>query len=318
MAYKTALIAGGAGFVGSAVVRLLLAEGGARVVVADSLLHGRREHVPDSVELLVGDLSHAGFAREVFEAVDPDWVLNCCGDTFVPDAYDVPGRFVANNAGALAQLIRESARAGVDRLVHVSTTEVYGDVGRGVSIDESFPMNPVNTYAVTKLAADRLCGTMAQEHGVDVRVARIFNCYGPRETHPYVIPEIFRQLRAGSRVELGDLDAERDFSWVFDTAGALCRLMLDYEGSERVFNIGSGVGTSIRELCRLSAEVAGVTDLELVVDASRFRRRAISSFRCDNGRVRTELGWTPEVALREGLLRTWEWYERHGGRWCWE
>ena len=115
----------------------------------------------------------------------------------MPSAYHLPERFVQINIEVTLSVLQGAARAGVERMVYVSSTEVYGRAAR-LPIAEDAPLDPVNTYAVTKLAADRLCFTFAKEHEFPVVIARIFNCFGPRETQPYLVPEVIRQLARGT------------------------------------------------------------------------------------------------------------------------
>ena len=115
---------------------------------------------------------------------DVEYVFNCIGDTFVPDAYIDPTRFFDINLRANQNILEVAHACQVKRILYVSSTEVYGELATDTANEES-PLAPVNTYAVSKLASDRLCYTYHVEHGTPVVIARIFNCYGPRETHPW-------------------------------------------------------------------------------------------------------------------------------------
>src|SRR5262249_33654326 len=150
----------------------------------------------------------------------PEYVFDLVGDTFVPDAYQDPRRFLRVNVEGTLNLLLAAGRADVRRILYASTTEVYGNA-HGSPAHEGRGYDPVNTYAVTKLAADRLCATLHAEHGLPILIARIFNCYGPRATHPYVIPEIIAQLSRERTVTLGNLTARRDLTYVEDTARGL-------------------------------------------------------------------------------------------------
>ena len=313
------LVAGGAGFVGSALVRLLAGQGH-RVVVLDNLFSGVRENVSGlgaNVRLVEGDVLEDAVLDEVFRTERPDLVFNLIGDTFVPSAYRHPRRFFRINTEGCLNLLLAAARHGVRRMVYVSSTEVYGTV-REQPIREDAALLPVNTYAVSKLAADRLCHTFFHEHGVPVIIARIFNAYGPRETQPYVVPEIIRQLVRGPVVRLGDTSTRRDLTFVDDTARGLVALLGSDLPDGEAFHVGSGAAYEIAEVARICGRLLGHEAVRIERDERRLRRYEIDEFRCDASALRQATGWRPEVPLEEGLRRTIAWYESHGRRWAWE
>jgi nucleoside-diphosphate-sugar epimerase len=185
-------------------------------------------------------------------------------------------------------------------------------------MDERHPLAPINTYAVSKLAADRMCFTFHHEHGVPVVIARIFNAYGPRETQPYVIPEIITQLDKSPVLELGNVDAERDFTYVSDTAKALIATMISDVPAGEAVNIGSNQSYSVRDLVARIARIMGRESYEIRTDPKRLRRFDIMRFQCDYSRLHAATGWRPSVAIDDGLKRTVDWFMTHGRRWSWE
>ncbi|GIH92933.1 NAD-dependent epimerase/dehydratase family protein [Planobispora siamensis] len=315
---RAVLVAGGAGFVGSALVRELAGHG-AFVVSYDNYLHGRPENLSgiSGVVCVRGDTRDTESLTGILADHSVEYVFCCAGDTFVPTCYRLPGRFAEINIQGTLSVLRAAREVNVRRLLYLSSTEVYGEC-RMPRVDESAPLNPVNTYAVTKMAADRLCHTFALEHGLPVVIARLFNCYGPRESHPYVIPEIVSQLSRGPRVRLGNTRARRDLTYVHDTARALVRLMESAAADGEVVNVGSDTEYEVEWLTRLLARIMRVEDLVIEVDERRYRRRDIDRFRCDNRLLRRLTGWTPRVGVEEGMRRTVEWFEANGGRWSWE
>lgn len=313
------LVTGGAGFVGSTLVRRLLARG-EQVVVLDNYLSGRAAHVEDvdgPLTVIEGDVNDAATLRMVFGDHRPERVYHLVGDTFVPSAYHDPMRFVRVNIEGTLSVLSAAARFGVARMLYVSSTEVYGRRAKQ-PIAEDAPLDPVNTYAVTKLAADRLCYTFFHEHGLPVVIARIFNCYGPRETQPYIVPEIIRQLARSPVVRLGDADVSRDFTFVEDTADGLVALMHSGLPDGEAFNVGSGVSVGLRDLVQRCARIMDVGEPSIATDARRLRRLDIEDFRCDATALREATGWAPTVPLDEGLARTIAWFEANGRRWTWE
>ncbi len=312
------LVAGGAGFVGSAVIRELLAQG-AVVASYDNYFHGSPAHLAGlgpRFTAVTGDARDEERLYECMQRAGCEYVVNCIGDTYVPTAYAEPQRFFDINVACALNIMRAAERCGVRRVLYVSTTEVYGSTNVP-RIDENQPLGPLNTYAVSKLAADRLCYTYHLEHGLPVVIARLFNAYGPRETHPYIIPEIIAQLARGRDLWLGNLAARRDLTYVHDTARALVGLLFAGIDTGDVVNVGSDVTFTVEWLVGAVADQMGIADPIIHSDPERFRRRDIDVFRCDNRKIRELTGWSPQVDITEGLRRTIAWY-LESGMWCWE
>ncbi|MDA1096060.1 MAG: GDP-mannose 4,6-dehydratase [Chloroflexi bacterium] len=316
---RRVLVAGGAGFIGSQLVRELLADG-ARVAVLDNLLHGRREHLQDlgdAVQMFVVDITDDYRLWNAFNEFKPEFVFHVVGDTYVPTAYEIPKRFFKINLEGTINILLTSKMFGVERVLYVSSTEVYGEA-QTIPMTEDHPLLPDNTYAVSKLAADRLCYTFQIEHDIPVVIARIYNSYGPRATEPYIIPEIVSQLSKGSTVRLGNIEARRDFTFVTDTARGLMATMASDIPNGQAVNIGSNKVFAVKELVAIIAEIMGHSDYKIEIDERRLRRKDIDIFQCDYTKLNTATGWKPTVELHEGLSRTIEWYRNHGSRWSWE
>jgi nucleoside-diphosphate-sugar epimerase len=313
------MVAGGAGFVGSAIVRELL-QIGSTVVCYDNYLHGHPAHVAGlkgPFTAIHGDVRDDWSLLKALRDNQVEYIIDCVGDTFVPTAYIMPQRFFDINVDGTLHLLRAVEALSIKRMVYVSSTEVYGEMDCA-KYNEETPLNPVNTYAVSKAAADRLCYTHFLEHGVPVVIARIFNCYGPRETEPYVIPEIIAQLHRGPRVALGNIKAERDFTFVHDTARALISVLTSDLPNGEVVNVGSDTSYSVEWLARKLAEIMEVKSLEIVMDPTKFRRHDIDRFRCDNTKLLKITNWKPSVRIEDGLKTTVDWFRANGAKWSWE
>lgn len=316
---ENVLVAGGAGFVGSQLVRELLVIG-ANVIVYDNFLHGTKENLEEvkgDIQIVIGDILDEWRLSQAFRAHRPMYVYDLVGDTYVPTAYDVPKRFFRINVEGTLNILMACKMFDVHRVLYVSSTEVYGEAN-SVPMTENHALLPLNTYAVSKLAADRLCFTFYQEHNIPVIIARIYNCYGPRETEPYVIPEIITQLDKGPIVHLGNIEARRDFTYVADTArGLIAALCSDISNGEAV-NVGSNVNYSVKELVAIISELMDCGDYEIRIDKRRLRRCDISVFQCDSSKLQQATSWRPTVGIQEGLQITIEWFKAHGRRWPWE
>jgi len=313
------MVAGGAGFVGSALVRELL-DHGTKVVCYDNYFHGDPRHldcVSGPLKVVQGDVLDLARLVSVLKEESVEYIVDCVGDTFVPTAYNTPQRFLDINVQGTFNVLMAAMTCGINRTLYVSSAEVYGD-SQETLLSENAQLNPVNTYAVSKLAADRLCFTLHVEHGIPVVIARIFNCYGPRETHPYIIPEIISQLCKNRLLYLGNLQARRDLTYVDDTARALVAILeADIRNGEAI-NVGSGTLYSVEWLAYELAEIMGVGSPEIQQVPRRLRRLDIDHFQCDNRKLLQYTRWEPRISIREGLNRTVAWFRSNGCHWIWE
>lgn len=185
-------------------------------------------------------------------------------------------------------------------------------------MDEEHPTCPCSTYAASKLAADRLCYTLHHEQGLPVIILRQFNVYGPRETHPYVMPELITQLSLDDRAKLGNIEARRDLTYVDDAVRGAVRLMKCDGAVGKVVNLGSGEDWSVEELARLLGNLLGWKRIDITIDKARLRPLDVNRLCCDNTRIRQMIGWKPEISLVDGLRKTIEWHERNNRSWIWE
>jgi nucleoside-diphosphate-sugar epimerase len=312
------LVTGGAGFMGSALIRCLVNEG-CDVYAYDNFATGTAANLKSIIphdHIIRGDVESWKFMK-IVSTTKPDTLYHLAADPYIPMSYDYPERFMRTNFQGTLNVLMTSKTFEVKRIVHYSTSEVYGSA-QTVPMNEQHPTLPHSVYAVSKLAGDQLCRVLAKEQGVPVVIVRPFNCYGPRETHPYVIPEIISQLSRSDEVTLGNLEARRDFTYVDDTARAVS-LLATKEGIEgETFNVGSGRDYSIKELAEAASSIMRNGQSKIRVDKSRLRPYDVGRLICDSSKVRNLTGWKPEVSLEEGLRRTIQWYKESGNTWEWE
>jgi nucleoside-diphosphate-sugar epimerase len=200
---------------------------------------------------------------------------------------------------------------GVKRLIHTSTSEVYG-TARQVPIDESHPLQGQSPYSASKIGADKLAESFYCAYDLPVVTVRPFNTYGPRQSARAVIPAIISQALLHNTVRLGNLDTTRDFTYVSDTVrGFLCAATAEgVEGG--VFNLGTGQSIRIGDLAEKIVQMVG-HPVEIVVEPERLRPEKSEVLRLvsDNRLACERLGWGPEVTLDQGLENTIAWIRDH-------
>ncbi|MFQ6065305.1 MAG: GDP-mannose 4,6-dehydratase [Candidatus Bathyarchaeia archaeon] len=306
LAEKRVLVTGGAGFIGSEVVRQLVYEG-ADIAVLDDFSSGKMEYIEkfDGIRIVKGDVCDDETISRGIK--NQELVVHLAALPFIPDCYYHPEEFFRVNAMGTVKIMQESIRSkAVEKFIHVSSSEVYG-TARYVPMDEEHPTLPHSTYAVSKLAADRAVFSMLKEHGFPAVIIRPFNSYGPNVTQPYIVPEIALQLLShGNSVQLGNVDSSRDFTYVEDTARGIVMASTCSKAAGETINLGSGRDVQIKELVFLMAELLGKR-VKIRKDSSRLRPYDVDRLLCDPTKAKRILGWQPNVSLREGLERTIEW-----------
>jgi len=310
LAGARALVTGAGGFLGSHLVERLLAAGArprAFVRYGSTGSRGWLEGSPrlGEIEVFAGDVTDAGSVRRAMEGVDV--VFHLAALIGIPYSYHAPLSYVRTNVEGTLNVCQAALDAGVRRLVHTSTSEVYGTALR-VPIDEEHPLQGQSPYSASKIAADKIAESFHRSFGLPVVTVRPFNTYGPRQSARAIVPAIVTQLLRGPAVRLGNLAPTRDMNYVSDTVEGFLRAA-ESDGAEgRVVQLGSGREIAIGDLARLVARLLG-RPIELREEAVRLRPGAseVERLLCDASRARQLLGWTPAVALEEGLRRTIDW-----------
>ncbi len=315
---KNILVTGGAGFIGSALVRQLISEN-ANVIVYDNMLTGDKSNlmdIEDSIEIIDGDILDAKLEK-ILHKNSIDYVFNLAAEPYIPHCYRRPKKFFEVNANGALNVLLASQQAGVTRILQYSTSEVYG-TAKNTPMDENHPVNPLSTYAVSKLAADRLCFTLHHEQKLPVIILRQFNVYGPRETQPYIIPELIAQISRSNKLKLGNIQARRDFTYVEDAVQASVALIKHKEAEGKVFNCGTGKDYSIEELAMTIAELMGKESIDIQIDPERLRPLDVEHLQCNYFKIYKLAGWEPVIDIKEGLQKTIEWFNANGKKWIWE
>jgi nucleoside-diphosphate-sugar epimerase len=229
----------------------------------------------------------------------------------IPYSYVNPRDFVATNVTGTLNVALAARDCGVARVVHTSTSEVYG-TARHVPITEDHPLEPQSPYAASKLAADKLMDACHRSFELPVTVVRPFNTYGPRQSARAIVPTVIGQALSGGPLQLGSLEPRRDLTFVSDTVEGFVAAATAPAAVGQTVQLGTGRDVSVAEIVELVGEALG-RPLEVEQDPARIRPAASEVERLISGpqRARELLGWEPRVELADGLGRTISWIEEH-------
>ncbi|MQY14390.1 dTDP-glucose 4,6-dehydratase [Streptomyces sp. RB5] len=309
------LVTGGAGFIGSHYVRTVLAPG-TDITVLDKLTYAGNPANLDPVRdrpgfaFVRGDVCDAELVGKL--TAEHDQVVHFAAESHVDRSIDGGAEFVRTNVLGTHTLIDAAHRAGVDVFVHVSTDEVYGSIDAG-SWPETHPLAPNSPYSASKAASDLIALSYHRTHGLDVRVTRCSNNYGPHQYPEKAVPLFVTALLDGGTIPLyGDGGNVRDWLHLDDHIRGIELVRTGGRAGE-VYNIGGGTELSNRELVgRLLAVCgAGWDRVRYVPDRKGHDRR----YSVDCGKIRAELGYAPRRDFDEGLAETVDWYREHRAWW---
>ena len=307
---KEILVTGGAGFIGSEVTKQL-SNLGAKITVLDNLSSGKEQYIAGlpNVNLIKADLLNEEQIKSSVK--NKDYIINLAALPFIPDSYHYQKEFFEVNVNAtiaLALAVIKEKKA--KRFIHISSSEIYGNA-RYIPMDENHPTTPQSTYAVSKLAGDRVVFTMHKEHNLPSVIIRPFNSFGPNITQPYIIPEIISQALRENEVILGNINSKRDFTFVSDTASAIILSLITEGVVGETLNVGSERSNSIKDVVSIIAEILN-KDITISIDPSRFRPYDVDTLVCDFGRSFRLMGWKPETSIKDGLKITIDWIKKNG------
>jgi dTDP-glucose 4,6-dehydratase len=324
------LVTGGAGFIGSHYVRMLLdgelgeaepgASGGAddgggdKVTVLDKLTYsGNRANLPETapgLEFVHGDVCDPDLVHELISGHDA--VVHFAAESHVDRSIAAPGDFFRTNVIGTQVLLDAALRHGLERFVQVSTDEVYGSIDSGSWTEES-PVAPNSPYAASKAGADLLVRSYWRTHGLNVSVSRCSNNYGPYQHTEKLIPLFVTNLLEGRPVPLyGDGHNIREWLHVRDHCRAVHRVLLKGRPGE-VYNVGGGNARTNLALAERLVELCGADPSAIVRVADRLGHD--DRYALDDSKIRDELGYVPQVPLEQGLAETVDWYRGNPGWW---
>lgn len=310
------LVTGAGGFIGSHLVEALVGSS-ARVRAfvrytsrADvGLLAELSPDVLDAVEIVAGDLRDQAAVNEACQAITHIFHLGAL--IAIPYSYLHPAEVVETNVLGTLNVLLAAREHGVDRVIHTSTSEVYGTAQR-VPIPETHPLQGQSPYSASKIGADKLVESFHCAYDLPVVTVRPFNTYGPRQSARAVIPTIVTQALTQDRVLLGNLAPRRDLTYVMDTVAGFLRAASSPEALGETFNLGANEEVSVGDLAQTIIRLIG-RPVEIAADPERFRPEKSEVLRLwsDNHKARQLLGWEPRVPLETGLRQTIDWIASH-------
>ncbi len=313
---RRVLVTGAGGFIGSHLTEKLVELGatvrafvhynalGSAGWLSDSPLR-------DQMEVFAGNIVDRDSVTTA--VAGQDVVFHLAALIAIPYSYHAPASYVQTNIVGTLNVLQASRGTGVERIVHTSTSEVYG-TARQVPINEAHPLQGQSPYSASKIGADKMAEAFYRSFDLPVVTVRPFNTFGPRQSARAVIPTIITQHLQGETVRLGSLEPTRDLNFVSNTVDGFVAAAACKEAIGRTINLGSGREISIGALAQLIGQAIG-KPIQIETDEKRIRPKESEVERLlgDNTLARTLLQWEPAVTLEDGLARTIEWIRRHLG-----
>jgi dTDP-glucose 4,6-dehydratase len=334
---KTLLVTGGAGFIGSALVRALIRDTEYRVLNVDKLTYaGNLDSLIDVADderhvFAQVDITDSGALRRLFQQYEPSAVVHLAAESHVDRSIDGPGEFIQTNVVGTFTLLQEALRFWRDlsrpaqqafRFLHVSTDEVFGSLGATGYFEEETPYAPSSPYSASKAASDHLVRAWHHTYGLPTITTNCSNNYGPYQFPEKLIPLMIQQALAGRPLPVyGEGANVRDWLYVDDHARALL-LALEHGRPGETYNVGGRNEWRnidvVRQLCRLVDELAPhptIGDRSSLITFVADRPGHDQRYAIDASKIERELGWVPSETFESGLRKTVEWYLSNQ-RWC--
>ena len=320
------LVCGGAGYIGSHVVRDLV-EKNYQVVVLDNFSTGHSGAVPEGVVIETGDIRDKGFLNEVFKKHRLDCVMHFCANSLVGESMEKPLDYYNNNVYGTLCLLETMVECGVKKFVFSSSASVYGEPEQ-IPILESAAKTPTNTYGETKLAVEKMLRWTGEAHRLKYMVFRYFNASGAHpagnigEDHSpesHLIPLILKTALGqreqisvfGEDYQTSDGTCVRDYIHVMDIAAAhiLGMERLFKGGESDVFNLGNGNGFSVKEVIE---QAKAITGKAFRVEMADRRPGDPAVLIASSQKAQNQLGWVPKYSDLDTIIKTaWEWHRSH-------
>ena len=315
---KNILITGGDGFIGSHLVEKLYKKNcSIRAIAAYNSfnnwgwLDSIDSKIIKNIEVMPGDIRDSKFMNSACKNIDI--IFHLASLIAIPYSYKSPYSYVDTNVLGTLNTLEASLNNNVDRIIHTSTSEVYGESNM-ISISEKSPPIARSPYAASKIAADQLAYSYFSTHALPVSIIRPFNTYGPRQSSRAIIPTIITQALSGSKkIKLGSLYPTRDFTFVDDTVSGFIKMAESSRNFGEIINIGSGFEISIKHLCKMIIKLTNSSAL-LIQEKKRVRPRLgeVDRLKANINKAADFINWKPSYSgksgLKKGLEKTIEWF----------
>jgi NAD dependent epimerase/dehydratase len=314
------LVTGAGGFIGSHLTEELVRQGEeVRAFVRYNsrdergLLEDLPEEIQNQMEVIPGDLKDPDGIKKAVKGCTKAFHLGAL--IAIPYSYIHPFNFIQTNVVGTAHLLNACLEEGrLERVVHTSTSEVYG-TAQYIPIDEKHPLQAQSPYAASKIAADKLAESYYLSFGLPVAIVRPFNTFGPRQSLRAIIPTIVSQAIHDKKIRLGNTNPRRDFLFVRDTVRGFIQMGKCEEAVGKVVNIGSGTDISIEELVK---EILGLMgkrgEIELEDRRIRPEKSEVMQLLSDTRLAQKLFQWAPRYTLEDGLRETIAWYQKNLSR----
>ena len=317
---STVLVTGADGFIGSHLTESLVRQGFKvrAFVMYNSFnswgwLDKCDEDVKGNFEVISGDIRDPHGVKEAMSGCDA--VLHLAALIAIPFSYNSPDTYLETNIKGTLNVLQAAKELGIKRLIHTSTSEVYG-TAQFVPITEEHRLLGQSPYSASKIGADQLAYSFYSSFDTPVVILRPFNTYGPRQSARAVIPTVITQILSGkSKIKLGSTSPTRDFNYVKDIVSGFCAALMSKNGVGEVINLGSNFEVSIGETARLIMELMGKT-IKIDLDNQRVRPKdsEVERLWADNSKARNILGWEPAFSgiegFKQGLNETINWFKQ--------
>jgi NAD dependent epimerase/dehydratase len=313
---KTVMVTGAGGFIGSHLIEKLY-EQGARVrafVRYNSrndigLLRMLSADCQSNLEIISGDLRDLTAVQQAMRGSSHVFHLGAL--IAIPYSYLHPAEVVETNVIGTLNILLAARELGIERLVHTSTSEVYGTAIH-VPINEDHPLQGQSPYSASKIGPDKLVESFHLSYGLPVVTLRPFNTFGPRQSARAVIPSLIAQALTQTKIRVGNLEATRDFTYVTDTVTGFLMIAQAQGVEGQTINLGTGRDIRIADLLE---QVMKLVDrrVEVVIERERLRpeKSEVQRLISDNSFALEKMGWTPQVPFEAGLKTTFEWIRDH-------
>jgi NAD dependent epimerase/dehydratase len=306
---KKVVVTGAGGFIGSHLTEALATAGATVTAIvrynSASLIGNLRfldEAARKSIRIASGNVEDSDFMYRTI--VGQDIVLHLAALIAIPYSYDAPRSYVRANIEGTLNVLEAARRFEIQRVVHTSTSEVYGTALR-TPIDEDHPLQGQSPYSASKIAADKLAESYFRSFNTPVVTLRPFNTFGPRQSARAFIPTVISQALERPEIRLGSLTPERDMTFVSDTVDGFMAAALEPAIEGMTINLGTGETHSIGWFAERLLELMDVSK-PIVREEQRMRPELseVMKLVSDNSFARRSMDWSPKVSLEEGLLRT--------------